>query len=706
MKNLILIVLFILFSTNKISSQTIFRTVTTTGIKAWSSASTWQGGVVPPTNGTATVYISAAIGTYSLLSNNVYTIGTINVKDIIVENGANIELFSGTTTIVGDFINNGTVFTRRNNPSRTSTIRIGGNLTTNTTSNPLGSYHNTSDTNQTLNFEFNGTTAQFINGSVFFGPIGKTQNLIFNNTSSGGITIDTGVEVVNDVTNNLNSNVKINKGKVLSIGNKLTNNGAANNFIFENNSSLVQVNNIANTGPIKYKRTATQRKLDYVYWASPVANFNLSNHTSNGPKYYWNPTIQNSNGTQGNWETASGILPVAKGVIVRGPSTFTTAIDSLTVEFDGVPTNGNISIPISRGSIISETNINDNWNLIGNPYPSSISAKQFLQNNSTVLRDGIYIWTHGSDIGNFNSPFYENFTLNYNPNDYVLYNLTGFNVGPTTDYYIGAGQGFFVAMVDGSTGSSNVSFNNTLRNKQYGNDTNTNFFRMSTDNNVEEGRIWINLVNSNNFSTSRTLIGYVDGATNQQDNLNDAISSSNGSSKIYTLTQEQPLVIQGRQLPFDDQDKIPVGYDIATTGNYSIAIHAVDGFFEDNQNIYLEDLNLNIIHNLKESPYQFNTSTGVFRNRFVLRFTNSTLGNNDFEINNLIIHTDTNINIKSPNQNIKSVEFFDLLGRNILTFEGVNNTLFTTNNINKTNNLILIRVTLENGISKTYKLIF
>jgi hypothetical protein len=214
---LIPLLLFI-FLSGTTTSQTIFRTVTSTGIKAWSSTSTWQGGVVPPTNGTATVYISAATGTYSI-NNNVYTIGTINVKDIIVENGANMELFSGTTTIVGDLINNGTIFTRKNTgQGGTSTIRIGRNLTTNTTTNTFGNYRNATDTNQTLIFDFNGSGSQIINGTSPFNVVGKTVSVTFSNTSVDGITIDQNFNTTSPNITNTFSPVTINSGVTVKFG--------------------------------------------------------------------------------------------------------------------------------------------------------------------------------------------------------------------------------------------------------------------------------------------------------------------------------------------------------------------------------------------------------------------------------------------------------------------------------------------------------
>jgi hypothetical protein len=138
----------------------------------------------------------------------------------------------------------------------------------------------------------------------------------------------------------------------------------------------------------------------------------------------------------------------------------------------------------------------------------------------------------------------------------------------------------------------------------------------------------------------------------------------------------------------------------ATNFDASVTAYLVDNFIGTTTPI---DLTQDYFVNFATTS----SVTSYGEDRFKIVFRVNTLSNDDFEINNsVIVYTNSNINVKSTNQNIKSVEIFDLLGRNIVTFKGVNNTLFTTNNINKTNNLILIRVTLENGISKTYKLIF
>jgi hypothetical protein len=68
-------------------------------------------------------------------------------------------------------------------------------------------------------------------------------------------------------------------------------------------------------------------------------------------KYIWNTTVNNSNGTQGNWQTASGIMNAAQGYIISGPSSFNnSANQNLEVPFFGEPRNGDVNISISRGN--------------------------------------------------------------------------------------------------------------------------------------------------------------------------------------------------------------------------------------------------------------------------------------------------------------------------------------------------------------------
>ena len=94
---------------------------------------------------------------------------------------------------------------------------------------------------------------------------------------------------------------------------------------------------------------------------------------------------------------------------------------------------------------------------------------------------------------------------------------------------------------------------------------------------------------------------------------------------LYSKVGDTKLAIQGRGLPFDVNDQIPLAYQSTVAASYTIRLSMFDGLFES-QDIYLEDKLLNVIHNLKGGDYTFTTAVGTFEDRFVLRYTNTTLG--------------------------------------------------------------------------------
>ncbi|MEY2693532.1 MAG: putative adhesin [Bacteroidota bacterium] len=496
------------------------------------------------------------------------------------------------------------------------------------------------------------------------------------------------------------------------------------NFIIENSASLLQVNNDTNTGNITYKRTAQNiRMLDYVYWSSPVSNFNINSLVAplvSGPIYTWNPTVANPNGGQGNWQGAAGsIMSAGKGYIARGPSSFTSMGANLNATFVGVPNNGNITTPISRGSDtntafhtglngIEITNYSDNANLIGNPYPSALRASQFLFDNNTKIEGNIRLWTHGTLPAQIANPFYDSFVYNYTAGDYLTYNFTGSSCCPAagSDLFIGAGQGFFVQMKDGPAASNTVSFTNSMRNYTY---SNSLFYRPGQTpvdvESIERNRIWVDLIDANS-SSDRTLVGYIEGATQEQDSFFDCKTSTTAAMSVYSLIGNEPFIIQGRALPFEVTDEIPLGMNLPTAGSYSLAIAGVDGLF-NTQNIYLKDHELQLIHDLKTTPYQFAAESGKCNNRFQLIFTNGALGAAQFELGNTIqVAANESIQIKSVGETIQSVVIYDVLGRKLAENKQVNTKELLISNLQKYNTALLVEVTTVTGAKTTKKIIY
>ena len=390
-----------------------------------------------------------------------------------------------------------------------------------------------------------------------------------------------------------------------------------------------------------------------------------------------------------------------KGYIVKAPDTFSSNPSTkvtYTATFVGTPNNGTILAPVSKGTNANIGGLvadeDDEWNLIGNPYPSGIDAKKFLDlpENLSVLDGTLYVWTQiPQPMTTTRDPFYGDYVLNYTANDYASFNKTGAtgtassatNGTTTPTGIIATGQSFFVkaasTMLDGST--ANATFNNSIRvanNCELATDGNRISFKKRNNPKSpiaeEKHRIWLNLTN-NSGAFSQTLIGYITNATQGLDRGFDGESFGGNNVTFYSIIPEAKLTIQGRALPFDANDTVILGYNAAKKGNYSIRIDHIDGLF-DTQNIYLEDKELNVLHDLKQKPYVFNTKVGDFNTRFVLRYGEKTLGvdqnsltNNDINIsyinnsNKLIITNNSSATV------LEKVTLYNLLGQSITTFK-------------------------------------
>lgn len=566
---------------------------------------------------------------------------------------------------------------------------------------------------------WNGLTWRDTNNVIGVPSITKVATINGNyNTTTNGSFDCCSLIVNNGFTATIGPNTFINvENNVTMVG--------TGNLIVEDNGSLVQVSDAGvNTGSVTVNRIHTVKKFDYVYLASPVFDFPLNSvspTTSTAHLWKWLPTV---GGFFGNWVNTTENMITGKGYIVRGPSGFsnTVAADH-TVQYRNVPNNGVVAVDVERGGytgpdypnpnpLITDpvTRYDDNWNLVGNPYPSAIDAKAFMTYNSNI--EGVVrIWAHGNlPSAAVTNPFYGSFTYNYTASDFILYNLTGPSIQNGYNGYIPSGQGFFVAMLDGPADSTQkVYFNNAMRSKTF---DNTQFFRMSNNsysiNETEKSRIWIDLVSANE-KVSRTMIGYVDGATAEKDRLYDALLKSSGDQDFYSLINGEAISIQGRPIPFDETDQVRLGLKVNTNATYKIAIASLDGLFEDNNYpVYLEDKWTNTVHNLKESPYSFTAIAGRIDDRFVLRFTNF-LGNQQSEIvsNSVRVSSNTNeIVVKSNKENISEIVLYDAIGRIIYQNKNVNASTFSINNLNAKKQTLLAKIQTGDGLIITKKFVY
>jgi hypothetical protein len=493
---------------------------------------------------------------------------------------------------------------------------------------------------------------------------------------------------------------------------------AGGTIVFNDNSSLLQEDNLAvNQGTVSIKRTTQPMfRQDFTYWSSPLtldSNFKLGgNPISLSPdthptKYYkWKHAAPSQ-----AWEAiinGNEAMHPGRGYIVRAPESFDiegapdAEADTYTATFVGNPNNGIVTHAVTGHPTTSK------WNLLGNPYPSALNIETFLAANSDYLDGTIYLWTHNSPVQeNTATGFYQ-----YSPNDYAAFNFSGATAttsaaltgGPTPNEFLASGQAFFVKGLSSGT----ITFDNSMR--ATGN--NNLFFKPLPPQPIDnweltgKHRIWLNITGPDAFN--QTLIGYIQNATNGVDWGYDGPHFGGNKVSFYSIVADKNLAIQGRALPFNNQDQVPLGYKTSLTGDLTIEIDHFDGLFEG-QDIYLEDLLLHIVHDLKEGPYTFTTASGTYNNRFLLRYLpEETLGkaNPTAVTNDVIVYKrDNQIIIKSVSEALEEIQLYDLLGRTVFEKQKLKQYEFGIQNIVMEEQLLIVKVKLANGLVVNKKII-
>ncbi len=463
---------------------------------------------------------------------------------------------------------------------------------------------------------------------------------------------------------------------------------------------------------------------DYTYWSSPVIGVNISTvFSANAPDlysqgrlYYWDQAVTNTipgGGSEvlGEWISATGLtMEPGRGYISQGPTNISYSTPSkATVSFEGQPNTGDVNLigdqaggyvyPNNAVVFNDDPNPNNDLNLIGNPYPSAIDADLFIAStqNASAIEGTIWFWTHNT-VNNQSATGEQ-----YTGDDYASYNLTG-SIGTASvsgsqvpTRFIGSGQGF---VVQANSTVQQITFTDAMRVRSQ---QNVQFFKsteVKKSASQEKDRIWLNMISSEGGASSQILIGFFDNATDNHDRLYDGIKLSAGYVNFYSKIGDTQYGIQGLS-SFNSDKQVPLGFDTyiddASVG-YTISIDNLEGALNDNE-VYLKDNELNLIHDLKQGDYNFSVSgQGSYTDRFMLQFTNSTLEVEDIDLNNdfIVINEDSYLLIKS-NTIISQVKVYDITGRLLIENNPTNSEFrINTQNIRK-GTILIVNTTFENG---------
>ncbi len=528
---------------------------------------------------------------------------------------------------------------------------------------------------------FAGTPTTTWDGSVWSnGSPTISKNAVIDAAYS---TTDYGVFSANSLTVNSGYTITVNSGHTLTVTNEIINNGT---FIVENNANIIQTNNVANTGSITVKRNTAMRRLDYTYWSSPVSNQNLLSfspltlatrfYTFDEPTNVFVAVASPSTTTFGTSESQIA----GKGFMIRSPNTFLpapAAAQTFNGIYTGVPNNGTYTTPVSNSGA------NHGYNLIGNPYPSPIDADKFLAANPGTL----YFWTHA--------------IIGSGANNYASYTAAGATAaaanGASCNGTIQTGQGFLIL----TTTNGNATFTNAMR---VGN-TAGQFFRTASK---EKHRIWLNL-NSATTALNQIMVGYMEDATQGADTSIDGSLLAYGSSSLSSRIENADYVIQGRALPFATDDTVPLGFNAAAAGEFTISIDHVDGLFLGSQDIYLRDNLFGTTFDIKSNPYTFTSASGAFNSRFEIVYTSSLLAthNPTFDANSVVVYKqEQELNINSGSTVMAKVRVFDVRGRLLLEKNNINATAVKLTDLKAAQQVVLVQITSDDNRIVTKKVVY
>ncbi|TRX35988.1 hypothetical protein [Flavobacterium restrictum] len=563
-------------------------------------------------------------------------------------------------------------------------------------------------------------------GSV---PTSKNDVIIAANysTASGSFTC-------NDITINTGVVVTIKDDTYIEALNNATTTGTGK-IVVENKGNFVQrCDEKAPSAYIEHtKTTETKKNWDYEYWGSPVVQDILTTSLPSAfdRAYYWD----GGDGGTG-WKTATtGSITTGKGLITRvaNIAPYNITPTAIAWQLSGTANNGIYTTPIKDYTAWSGGDAYLDYldyALIANPYACALDGKTFLSNpRNDAIGKTLYFWTAITPIAKTQYLTDDPWAYNYNPEDYAAWNFTGGVATQTkaatdisgTDVLkpsgkIASGQAFFVEVLDNGTAYFDNSMRLTAGNNQFfkhvpkGNKPNpTDKTFPIKPLGIEEGRVWINI--SNNSSFRQLLVGYVHGATNDFDPFYDGELYSDSPILIYTSINDKDYAIQGRQLPFDENESIPIGIDAREAGEFYISIDEVDGFF-NHQNVILKDNLLGIEHDLKQTAYKFRTNAGRFDNRFELKFTEKSGGllgvtqekNNADAV--LVFVQNNQLKLISSTEEITAITVFDSSGKKILIKNTINKKEVILDKLSKQNQVILVKIKLANNSVITKKVLF
>ena len=411
----------------------------------------------------------------------------------------------------------------------------------------------------------------------------------------GGTVTISADAICNDLTIGASSNgqLTLNSGNLEVLGDFLIESVATGTGSFIQNGTLT----VTGTSTVQQYVTGSSYQDIYHLMGIPVNSVESYTTFLNCYLKTYNETtglyedVQNDPGPAGNVTLNTPMVGYSVGYAMGG-------LNKL-IDFNGTLLTGNQSIAVTK--TVGE---GDGWNLVGNPYPSSIDWDHVDWTKTNIAAE-VAVWN--SIAGNF-----------------IYWNGT---VGSLTDGIIPPMQGFFVEATD-ATGTIGVT-NGVRTHSSYA-------FYKSTVNDL----LSLKATGANEYFDA-VFVNFNSNSTEGFDYDFDGhkLSGLETAPQLFAIIPGHDLSIN--VLPeITENTGIDLGFTCGISAVYTITADGIESFAISTP-IYLEDLKENNVIDLRENPvYDFVYETGDDELRFKLHF-NETFGINEI--------TDSKVNIFSLN---------------------------------------------------------
>jgi hypothetical protein len=181
----------------------------------------------------------------------------------------------------------------------------------------------------------------------------------------------------------------------------------------------------------------------------------------------------------------------------------------------------------------------------------------------------------------------------------------------------------------------------------------------------------------------------------------------NVGSYMYSTIEGEAYVIQGRPLPFEPTDEVPLGWVCETPGNFSIKLTNKDGLFLGNQGVYIRDNQTNSTVNISNTPYVFASDAGNFPDRFTLVYQeNMAAASHNLTANQVRVYKNNGLfHVATGENQLRAVHVFDLTGRLLYVLNNLHTNLALLPETIQSEGLLLFKVVTQDEQTVTIKVL-